>query len=122
MRAAIVLGAAAYIGYLALLITCDLRRVESLGFSPAFESGAVLVTRLDPGSAGAGAGLANGDRLLRANGQILEGPVDWQRVRAHLDPAVPFELGIERGATTSTVTMQLRAGLTDLRSVLRRPW
>jgi len=121
MRAAIVLGAAAYIGYLALLITCDLRRVESLGFSPAFESGAVLVTRLDPGSAGAGAGLANGDRLLRANGQILEGPVDWQRVRAHLDPAVPFELGIERGATTSTVTMQLRAGLTDLRSVLRRP-
>ena len=121
MRAGIVIGAAAYTGYLALLITCDLRRVESLGFSPAFASGTVRVAHLDSASSGARAGLANGDRLLRANRQILEGPVDWQRVRAHLDPAVPFELDIERGATTSTVTMQLRAGLTDLRSVLRRP-
>ena len=40
VRWGIAVGAVAYVGYLGLLITCDLRRVEPLGFVPQFQAGA----------------------------------------------------------------------------------
>ena len=65
--------AVVYIGYLSLLVTCDLRRVASLGFVPRYESDAVIVSDLQPDSIGARGGLQAGDRIRRANGQTLEG-------------------------------------------------
>ena len=120
-RLVIALLAAAYIGYLALLITCDLRRVASLGFVPVFEAGVVTVDQLEPDSIGARAGLQAGDRLRRANGQVLEGPADWQRVRVHLDPSKPLALDIERAGRALAVGLQLPAGLSEWRSGPARP-
>jgi serine/threonine-protein kinase len=104
-----------------LLITCDLRRVEPLGFVPRFESSQVRVANLQPASIAARAGLQEGDPILRANGQVLEGRVDWQRVRAHLDPARPLALDIDRAGRSSTVVLALRAGLGEWRTGPRRP-
>jgi hypothetical protein len=42
------------------------------------------------------------DLVKRANGQILEGGADWQRVRTHLNPSKPLELVIERAGRTFT--------------------
>jgi S1-C subfamily serine protease len=83
--------AVAYVGYLALLITCDLLRVEPLGFVPVFADSRVTVESVQPGSVAARQGLRPNDRLIRANGQILSGRVDWQRVRVQLDPSRPLE-------------------------------
>ena len=96
VRWGIAVVAVAYMGYLALLVTCDLLRVAPLGFVPLFEPGAVIIADVRPDSIGARAGLQAGDRIRRANGQVLEGSADWQRVRVHLDPSKPLELGIER--------------------------
>jgi S1-C subfamily serine protease len=95
--------AVAYVGYLALLVTCDLRRVAPLGFIPLFESRGVIVGQLQADSIGARAGLQAGDRIRQANGQVLEGSGDWERVRVHLDPSKPLDLEIERAGRSSAV-------------------
>ena len=100
-RLGVAVVAAAYVGYLALLVTCDLRRVAPLGFIPVFEPGRVVVGQLQADSIGARAGLHAGDRLRRANGQVLEGSGDWQRVRVHFDPSKPLDLEIERAGRSS---------------------
>ena len=68
-RLSVAVVAVAYVGYLALLVTCDLRRVAPPGFIPLFEPGRVVVGQLEADSIGARAGLHAGDRLKRANGQ-----------------------------------------------------
>jgi uncharacterized membrane protein YjfL (UPF0719 family) len=120
-RLVIALLGAAYIGYLALLVTCDLRRGASLSFVPVFEAGVVTVAQLEPDSIGAHAGLREGDRLRRANGQVLEGPTDWLRVRAHLDPSKPFDLEIERTGRSVAVSFPLSSGLSEWQSGPARP-
>jgi hypothetical protein len=92
----IALIAAAHVGYLALLLTCDLLRVTPLGFAARFEPASMTVAALHPGSAAAGAGLLVGDRIARANGQVVEGRLDWQRVRVNLEPPAPLVLLVER--------------------------
>ena len=111
----------AYVGYLALLVTCDLRRVAPLGFIPLFEPGRVVVGQLQPDSIGARAGLHAGDRLTRANGQVLEGSGDWERVRVHFDPSKPLDLEIEHAGEASAVTLMLTAGLQEWRTGPPRP-
>ena len=121
VRWAVAVVAVAYVGYLALLVTCDLRRVAPLGFVPKFEPGAVFVANLQPASIGARAGLQAGDRIRRANGQILEGHADWQRVRAHLDPSKPMNLEIDRTGRSFTVSLLLKSGVGEWRSGPARP-
>jgi hypothetical protein len=121
VRWGVAVVAVAYIGYLALLVTCDLLRVAPLGFVPLFEPGAVIIADVQPDSIGARAGLQAGDRIRRANGQVLEGSADWQRVRVHLDPSKPLELEIERTRRSSTVSLLLPSGLREWRSGPSRP-
>jgi serine/threonine-protein kinase len=113
--------AAAYIGYLALLVTCDLRRVAPLGFVPLFQDGGVIVATVQPDSAGARGGLRPGDRLVRANDQVLQRPADWQRVRVRLDPTEPLELELERSGDRFVARLFLSAGLREWRSAPPRP-
>jgi protein kinase-like protein/GAF domain-containing protein len=107
--------------YLGLLITCDLLRVATFSFVPIFDKSTVVVSELQPGSIGVVAGLQSGDRLRRANGQLLEGPADWQRVRVHLDPARPVTLEIERNGQPRQVSFVLPAGLSQWRYGPPRP-
>ena len=113
--------AVAYVGYLALLVTCDLQRVAPLGFVPHFERDGVIVSQLQSGSIGARAGLRAGDVIRRANGQVLEGRTDWQRVRVHLDPSKPFELEVERSGRSFSASLSLPSGLSEWRSGPARP-
>ena len=45
-----------------------------------------------PVSGAARAGLRTGDRITRANGQAIEGRLDWQRAGVHIDPSRPLDL------------------------------
>jgi len=121
VRCGIGLAAVSYVGYLALLVTCDLRKIAPLGFAPRFEHGAVTIPHIAQDSIAAGAGLLVGDRLKRANGQELQAQPDWQRVRAHLDPSRPFNLEIERAGRSYTVPLFLRSDLSEWRSGPSRP-
>ena len=56
----------------------------------------MIVGEVQPGSPAARADLRVGDRVAHANGQAIEGRMDWQRVRVNLDPATPLELRVER--------------------------
>ena len=103
----IALVAAAHVGYLALLLTCDLLRIAPLGFVPQFEPGSMIVGDVQPGSPASGADLRVGDRVARANGQAIEGRMDWQRVRVNLDPAAPLELQVERAGHSTTLRLPL---------------
>jgi hypothetical protein len=105
------LAVAAYMGYLALLITCDLLRVPPRGFVPRFTDSGVIVSSLVPGSVAARAGLEDGDRIIRANGQTLEGLADWQRVGIHFDPSRPLILEVERRGRPLRTALPLGAGL-----------
>ena len=80
--------------------TCG--ELRPLGFVARFEPGSMTVADVEPLSIAAGAGLRSGDRIVRANGQIVEGRMDWQRVRVNVDPAVPLDLLVERAGARWT--------------------
>lgn len=101
------LATAAYIAYLALLITCDLLSASPRGFVPRFGGGAMTVTSVVPESRAAQSGLADGDRILRANGQTLRRFSDWQRVAMHFDPSQPLILEIDRDGRRRVATLTL---------------
>ena len=105
----ITLLAAAHVGYLALLLTCDLLRISPLGFVARFEPGSMVIDDVQAGSIAAGADLRVGDRVAQANGQVIQGRMDWQRVRVNLDPATPLELRVERQDRPMTLRLPLSA-------------
>ncbi len=115
------MATAAYVAYLALLITCDLRRVAALGFVPHFSQGTVTTESVDPESIADRDGLLAGDRIVRANGQVLEQAADWHRVRVHLDPSKPLALDILRAGRPVSLSLTLRAGIREWRTGPPRP-
>ncbi len=115
-RWAVAVAALAYIAYFTLLVTCDLRRVAPLGFVPRFDGSAATIDHVVPDSIAARHGLRSGDRVVRANGQVLELPADWQRVRLHLDPTKPFDLELRRLQQPVAVSLILPSGLQEWRT------
>jgi hypothetical protein len=103
--------AAAHLLYLSLLITCDLLRIAPRGFVPRFDDGRVTVSEVQSGSVAAEAGLMDGDRIVRANGQALVGRADWQRVNVQWDPSHPLVLELQRAGQPKTATLVLATGL-----------
>jgi serine/threonine-protein kinase len=112
VRTGIALAGAVYVVYLGLLITCDVLRVAPLGFVPRFERDRVTVTvrSLAPGSTAAQAGLLEGDRILRVNGQILETQADWQRVGVYFDPSRPMVVELDRNGARVDAELRVPAG------------
>jgi eukaryotic-like serine/threonine-protein kinase len=121
VRVAIAITSTAYIAYLALLITCDLRRVASFGFVPVFDVRGVTVSQVQLGSIASLAGLQPGDRLTRVNGQVLEGAADWQRVRVYLDPSQPVTIEIDRGGRSVATNFVVPSGVSQWRTGPARP-
>jgi len=116
VRVGLSVVAVAYAGYLALLITCDLLRVAPFGLGLRFDGSAVTIERVDADSPAARSGLLAGDRIARANGQVVQGPADWERVRVHLDPSQPLHLEIQRAETSMALSLTLPWGLQQWRS------
>lgn len=111
--------AAAHALYLGLLITCDVLRISPLEFAARFESGSMIVADVRPPSAAAEAGLRSGDRVGRANQQVVEGRPDWQRVRVNLDPSSPLELLVSRPGQAVTILIPLATEAYDSLPVQR---
>ena len=121
VRWGVAVATTAYVAYLSLLVTCDLRRVAALGFVPHFAVGTVTAESVDADSIADRHGLLAGDRILRANGQVLEQPADWHRVRVHLDPSQPLALDILRDGRPLSISLTLRSGLREWRTGPPRP-
>jgi membrane-associated protease RseP (regulator of RpoE activity) len=105
---ALAMVAAAHVVYLGLLLTCDVLRISPLGFVAQFAANAMVIAEVDAHSAAARAGLRAGDHVVAANGQAVDGRLDWARVRVNIDPAVPLALDVTRdGQVASRVVIPL---------------
>jgi len=107
VRFGIALAGGVYVVYLALLITCDILRVAPLGFVPRFDRGRVIVWSLASGSTAARAGLVEGDRIVRIDGQVLESQADWQRIGVHFDPSRPMVLELDRNGAPVRIELNV---------------
>ena len=67
----------------------------------------MIVGDVQPQSIAQGAGLQVGDRIARANDQVIEGRMDWQRVRVNVDPAVPLALLVDRAGLRYAIALPL---------------
>ena len=120
-RWTLTVAAIAFIAYFGVLVASDLLRVVPLGFVPQFGPAGMTVASVQADTVAAHAGLLPGDRLVRANEQWLQAPLDWQRVRLSLDVAAPLELEIARGGQPLTIRLPLAAGLSQWRTDPRVP-
>src|SRR5512139_273780 len=100
----VVLGLA-FLGYFALLVYCDARRPEADGIQFAFAGGRMIVTAVDPGTAGARAGIAPHDLVLACDGQAIGSRFDWMAHQANVEVGRPQHLTVERGGSRQVVPM-----------------
>ena len=103
--------AVAYFAYVGLLLCSDLLRVAPVGLRAGFDAGGMTASSVLAGSPAARAGLRAGDRITRANGQTIEGRLDWQRACVNIDPSHPLELVIDRAGVPAMVSVPLTAGI-----------
>lgn len=76
----------------------DLPRRAELGFAARTQGEALLVTRLEPGSAAARAGLADGDRIVAIDGRAVDRPFRGRDLLRRLDGDRRVALTVERAA------------------------
>jgi hypothetical protein len=94
--------AAAFLGYFALLVYCDVRRPVPEGLDLAASAGqpGLAVMDVTPGSPAAGAGIRAGDRLLSADRQAVNSKSEWEAVQANVVFGRAVALEVERGGVT----------------------
>jgi hypothetical protein len=91
--------AAAFLGYSALLVYCDVWRPSPLGMRLSVNDGRLLVDEVMAGGAAGRAGLLAGDRIISTDGHPLRGRLDWMTVEANLEIGRPTPLSVDRGGT-----------------------
>ena len=94
-RLGVLVVAAAFVGYWALLVYCDLWRPLPPGLILSFDAGRVAIVDVVPGSGAARAGLEPGD-LLSASGQSINGRLHWMAIEANFEIGRPAALPIDR--------------------------
>src|SRR5438552_10074368 len=99
--------AAAFVGYFALLLHSDLTRREPSGFVFTIHESAMIVRAVAPGSSAARAGLAAGDRVLTADGRPIRSRLDWLAVEMNLRVIDPLRLEVDRSGSHRTVILVL---------------
>src|SRR4051812_37052000 len=95
-RLGVALPAAAFLGYWALLVYCEVWRPSPFGLQLNFDAGRTTVVDAVPGGPAAGAGLRAGDRVAAFGGHPINGRLDWMAVEANLAIGRPTQLSIER--------------------------
>jgi hypothetical protein len=101
------MGAAAFLGYYALLIYADLGRPAAAGVTLHVDASGLMVQTLAPGSPADRAGLTVGDRVLAANGHPIRTRLDWQAVGTNLRVNQPVHLVIQRDAQERPIELVL---------------
>ena len=102
-RLGVLVVAAAFVGYWALLVYCDLSRPLPPGLILSFDAERVTVVDVVPGSAAARAGIEPGD-LLSIPSQPINGRLHWMAIGANFGIDRPAELRIDRHGRNLTVT------------------
>jgi eukaryotic-like serine/threonine-protein kinase len=94
--------AAAFLGYFALLVYCDILRPvpEGMEWDSRSAGPGLLVAEVAPDSPASRAGIRAGDRILSADRQPVNSRSDWEAVQANvvLDRSVSLE--VERNGVT----------------------
>ncbi len=92
--------AAAFIGYWALLVYCDVWRPSPLGLDVAVDSHSLVVTNALPAY---NAGLRTGDRLISVDGQPMAGRLAWLAMYVNLEIGRPTTWLVAREATLLSI-------------------
>lgn len=82
----------------------DLPRQADLGFRVQATADGLVARRVDPKSAAHGAGLRDGDFLVRINGATFEKPFHGEALLEKLDGGRPLRLALLRDGTAREVT------------------
>src|SRR5688572_1795953 len=101
----LVVLAAAFVGYLFLLIRTDSQRPEPAGFTFVIDSRGMTLESVVPRSPAQAAGLQAGDRVLTANGRAIANRLDWHAFEANLDNLQPITLDLARGSDRIRATI-----------------
>jgi tRNA A-37 threonylcarbamoyl transferase component Bud32 len=99
--------AASFLGYFALLVYCDLWRPEDPGLLCAFDGDRMTASGVKPGSAGARAGVRPGDVIVTFNAQPIHDRFDWQAVTANYELDRPMSVDIARGEQRLQVSLKI---------------
>ena len=106
-RIGVLLAAAAFLGYWALLVYCEVWRPTPLGLRLSFDAGRIVVVDTVPGGPAARAGLRAGDRLAAFEGHSIDGRMDWMAVEANLEIGQATQLSVERGGAVFAASMTI---------------
>ena len=104
-RFGVPLIAAAFLGYWALLVYCEVWRPAPLGLALNFDTGQIAVVNTSPGGAGQRAGIRPGDRLTAIDGHPIAGHLDWMTVEANLELGRTARFSVERDGAVSTAAI-----------------
>jgi hypothetical protein len=106
--------AAAFLGYFALLVYCDIRRPVSEGLDLTSSAGRPgrAVKEVTPGSPAARVGIRVGDRILSADRHAVNSKSEWEAVQANVAFGRAVALEVERdGGTFGAEWVVTPAGL-----------
>jgi serine/threonine-protein kinase len=96
---AVLVLAAAFLEYSALLVYCDVWRPSPLGMRLSVNDGRLLVDEVMSGGSAQRAGLRAGDHITSAEGHPLGGRLDWMTVEANLEIGRATPLSVDRDGT-----------------------
>jgi eukaryotic-like serine/threonine-protein kinase len=93
----VVLGAASFLAYFALLVYCDIGRPEFEGLSLVSGTAGLTVERVAPASPAARAGIVAGDQIVVADRHLISSRAEWIAIDANVRFDRPIALDVIRG-------------------------
>ncbi|MGQ0733887.1 MAG: protein kinase domain-containing protein [Acidobacteriota bacterium] len=93
-RVGVPLVAAAYLGYWALLLSCDLFRPAPFGMG-LIDRDHIVIREVVSGGQADKAGLKVGDRIAAVDGHLIRDRMDWMAVEANLTLGQALELTVD---------------------------